>query len=251
MLSVRGLRAGYGHAEVLHGVDIDVARGSVTCIVGPNGAGKTTLARAISSHLRCRAGRVEFDGVDITRARPDTIVRQGLVQVFEGRELFSELTVRENLELGGFAVRKQDRKQRAETLELVHDLFPRLEDRATQKAGTLSGGEQQMLAIGRALMSKPTLLLLDEPSLGLAPIIIEAISEALTRLSGTGITILLIDEDPQRALALADHGYVMVAGQVLASGPSESLKSAAHIELAYLGRLADDESPASAAGPPR
>jgi branched-chain amino acid transport system ATP-binding protein len=237
MLTVERATAGYGSIQVLHGVDLTVERGSVTCVVGPNGAGKTTLARTISSTIRCRSGRITFDGADITRARPEKIVRLGLVQVFEGRELFPDLTVRENLEMGAFAKhRSLGRAGRAEALEFVYDLFPRLADRLTQHAGTLSGGEQQMLAIGRALMSRPTLLLLDEPSLGLAPIVIQAISQVLRRLSEAGLTILLIDEDPQRALKLSDHGYVMVSGEMSRHGPAAELRDAAELEIAYLGR---------------
>jgi branched-chain amino acid transport system ATP-binding protein len=238
MLSVEGAVAGYGNARVLHGVDLRTGPG-VTCVIGPNGAGKTTLARTISGMIRCRTGRVTFDDHDITNARPERIVAMGLVQVFEGRELFPELTVRENLDLGAFArYRRMGRDGRAQALELVHDLFPRLADRAKQRAGTLSGGEQQMLAIGRALMSRPTLLLLDEPSLGLAPIVIQDIYAALRRLAGEGLVIVLVEEDPQRALTLAATGVVLVSGQSVAAGTADELRD--EIELAYLGRPTPD-----------
>jgi branched-chain amino acid transport system ATP-binding protein len=234
MLSVEGVVAGYGNARVLHGVDLSVGP-SVTCVIGPNGAGKTTLARTISGTVRCRAGRVTFDGTNITNARPERIVAMGLVQVFEGRELFPDLSVRENLDLGSFArFRRMGREGRAAALELVHELFPRLADRAKQRAGTLSGGEQQMLAIGRALMSRPSLLLLDEPSLGLAPIVIQGIYAALERLAADGVVIVLVEEDPQRALTLASSGVVLVSGQSVAAGTADELRD--EIELAYLGR---------------
>ena len=244
MLTIEGVRSGYGQVEVLHGIDLQAEHGTVTCVIGANGAGKTTLARTISSTIRCRGGRITFDGKDITRARPEQIVKMGLVQVFEGRELFPEMTVKENLEMGAFAkYRALGRTGRAEQLEFVYELFPRLFDRASQDAGTLSGGEQQMLAIGRGLMSRPKLLLLDEPSLGLAPIVIQAISQVLRRLSETGLTILLIDEDPQRALKHADYGYVMVSGEVSRHGPAADLRGASELEVEYLGRAATVTGP--------
>jgi branched-chain amino acid transport system ATP-binding protein len=229
-LSARGLGAGYGAIRVLDGIDLDVLAGRVTAVIGPNGAGKTTLLRALSG-LIPHTGEVRLDGVALP-ASPAAIVARGLGHVPEGRQLFPQMTVRENLELGAWRV---PRGHRATRLEQVLTLFPRLAERRGQLAGSLSGGEQQMLAIGRALMSRPRLLMLDEPSLGLAPRMVDDVLAIIRRLNEEGVTILLVEQHVAKALALAENAYVLERGRVVLRGPAASLRDSAEVRAAYLG----------------
>ena len=229
-LSVRGLTAGYGAIRVLHGVDLDVPAGRLTAVVGPNGAGKTTLLRALSG-LVTRGGEVRFDGAPLP-ATAAAIVARGLGHVPEGRELFPRMTVRENLELGAW---RAPGGERAARLERVIALFPPLGERHRQLAGSLSGGEQQMLAIGRALMGNPRLLMLDEPSLGLAPRLIDLLLGVVHRLAGEGVTVLLVEQNVAKALALAEHAYVLERGRVALHGPARSLLDSDDVRATYLG----------------
>lgn len=231
LLRVENLRFRYGRATVLDGVDLQVDEGEVVTVVGPNGAGKSTLLGVLSGALRASDGSVILADTDLTRARQSTIVREGCLLVPEGRQVFSALSVSDNLELGGWI----HRRSKNDTRDRVYDLFPRLEERSTQLAGTLSGGEQQMLAIGRAMMGRPRLLLLDEPSLGLAPQVVTRIFEALDHLRSTGVTLLLVEQNAHAALDLADRGYLLSGGAVLASGSSRELAENPIVQHVYLG----------------
>jgi branched-chain amino acid transport system ATP-binding protein len=212
MLTVDAIDAGYGRVQVLKGVSLAVAPGELVTIVGPNGSGKTTLLRAIVGLVPLRGGAIQFMGAAVGGLATEAIVRRGLALVPEGRDLFTPLTVRENLLLGAFAVRGAARRERASDLERVLELFPALRPRLAQPAGTLSGGEQQMLAIGRALMARPRLLLLDEPSVGLAPLVIREIFRTLERLRAGGLTILLVEQNARAALRVADRAYALEPG---------------------------------------
>ena len=229
-LSVRGLTAAYGGIRVLDGIDLDAPAGRLTAVVGPNGAGKTTLLRALSG-LVPRGGDVSFDGAPLPAA-PAAIVARGLSHVPEGRELFPRMTVRENLELGAW---RAPRGERAARLERVIALFPRLGERRHQLAGSMSGGEQQMLAIGRALMSGPRLLMLDEPSLGLAPRLVDLLLGVVRRLPDEGVTVLLVEQNVAKALALAETAYVIERGHVVLHGSAATLLDSEQIRAAYLG----------------
>lgn len=236
MLKVEGLRAGYGSIEVLHAVSVQVQSGEIVTILGANGAGKSTLLKSISGVLPPRGGHVLLSGQDTGRLRPNELVRLGMCHVPEGKQVFQSLTVEENLKLGAYCFRRgEERRRREDDQGKVFALFPRLAERRTQKAGTLSGGEQQMLAIGRGLMGRPKLLLLDEPSLGLAPIIIEAIFSTILDLRREGITILLVEQNVRVALEIADRGYVLQNGQVALEGPSSRLMGDELVKSAYLG----------------
>jgi branched-chain amino acid transport system ATP-binding protein len=226
------LKAGYGQVEVLHGIDLEVRDDEIVAVLGSNGAGKSTLNNNISSIFRPFAGRIVFEGEDITGARPDHIVARGIVQVPEGRRVFPNLTVRENLELGSY---RRGRANRGANMERVTAIFPRLAERFRQSAGTLSGGEQQMLAIGRALMAEPKLLILDEPSLGLSPILVEEVFMLIERIRGEGLSILLVEQNVVQSLAIADRGYVMENGQISLSGPAAELIDDAALKRSYLG----------------
>jgi branched-chain amino acid transport system ATP-binding protein len=232
LLDVRGLSAGYGRVPVLHGVSLAVAAGRIAAIVGPNGAGKTTLMFAVMGLLP-RRGEVRFGGAP---AGPtEAMVAAGAVLVPETRALFADMTVADNLLLGAWPRRRTARAERADTLAEVFALFPRLAERRRQLAATLSGGERQMLALGRALMARPRLLLLDEPSLGLAPRIVRDIFRVLARLRETGIAILLVEQNARAALDIADHGYVLEMGEVVLEGPSGALADDPRIIATYLG----------------
>jgi branched-chain amino acid transport system ATP-binding protein len=233
VLTVSGADAFYGDLQALRGVDFQVAGGEIVSVVGSNGAGKTTALRMVSGVLPPARGRVEFDGVDITRAPPPRIVEMGVSHVPEGRQLFPTLTVRENLEMGAQFPRARGR--RARTMEQVFAYFPRLAERTDQKAGTLSGGEQQMVAIGRGLMSLPRLLMLDEPSLGLAPLIVRKIFEIIELINREGTAILLIEQNVKHALGLSNRGYVLENGEVVMSGPSAELAADPSVRETYLG----------------
>jgi len=232
LLAVRELAAGYGPVEVLRGVDLEVGAGEIVALLGPNGAGKTTLNRVASGLLRPRAGEVSFDGQQVSRLAPQAIVEAGLVQVPEGRRVFPDLSVHENLLLGAY---RRGRARRAANLERVYGLFPRLAERRRQAAGTLSGGEQQMLAIGRALMAEPRLLILDEPSLGLAPLVVEQVLTLLVELNRAGLAMLLVEQNVVQSLAIARRAYVLEQGRIVAEGPSASLLADERLRRAYLG----------------
>ncbi len=233
MLRVQGLSARYGTIQVLRRVTFHVAPGEVVALIGSNGAGKSTLLRVISGLHRPSEGAVEFSGAPIHQTAPERIVHLGLVQVPEARQLFPNLTVLENLELGGYLF---GRKHIAEHREKMFALFPILADRQRQKAGTLSGGEQQMLSIARALMAKPRLLLLDEPSLGLAPLVVEEIYRTLQALHAQGTTILLVEQNAMGALEIAERAYVLETGRIVLSGKASELMEHDDVQRAYLGR---------------
>lgn len=232
MLTVRKLDAFYGEIQTLHGIDLDVREGEVVSVVGANAAGKTTLLNAISGTVE-RYGRVSFFDKDIGSLPPHAIARHGLVQVPEGRRLFPFMTVRENLELGAFA--PHARAHRAENLEKVFDLMPRLKERSGQLAGSMSGGEQQMCAIGRALMAMPRAIMFDEPTLGLAPIMVDVVFKLVRTIKETGITILLVEQNVKHSLAMSDRGYVLENGHIVLSGPAADLLTDPRLKEAYLG----------------
>nr|CRH07127.1 High-affinity branched-chain amino acid ABC transporter (ATP-binding protein) [Candidatus Magnetococcus massalia] len=235
MLSLEGVVAGYGPVTALHGVSLHVNRGEIVTLIGANGAGKSTLLMSIFGNPRVQQGVILFDGEEITQQKTHHIAKMGIAQVPEGRRIFAEMTVMENLAMGVTPLAERDEKLEAESLERVLILFPRLKERAKQRAGTLSGGEQQMLAIGRALMSRPRLLLLDEPSLGLAPLVIKQIFANLRQIADEGTTIFLVEQNANQALKLADRGYVLVNGRITLSGSGESLLSDPEVRNAYLG----------------
>jgi branched-chain amino acid transport system ATP-binding protein len=231
-LSVQGLVASYGPVQVLHGIDFGVESGQTVVILGANGAGKTTTLRALTGMTK-NSGSITFDGIDITAAKTDAIVRMGVAHVPQGRGTFTDQTVEENLRLGAYIRRDGDV---AADLDRMYQLFPRLEERRTQPAGSLSGGEQQMLAIARAIMLRPRLLLLDEPSLGLAPIIVKDLFRTLVELKeSTGTTVLLVEQNANLALEIADHAYVLEAGEIVTSGPAAAIRADEGVRRAYLG----------------
>ena len=232
ILAVRGVTTFYGAIQALHGVDLEVAKGEIVTLIGANGAGKSTLLMTICGSPRARAGVVLLDGENITGLPTYEIVRRGVAQVPEGRRIFPRMSVFENLQMGATIV---DQAHFQSDLDRVFAMFPRLAERRDQRGGTLSGGEQQMLAIGRALMSRPRLLLLDEPSLGLAPLIVKQIFEAIGRIAREeGVTIFLVEQNAFHALRLADRGYVLVNGRVRLSGPAAELLANAEVRSAYL-----------------
>lgn len=234
ILSVKGLHAGYGKAEVLSGLDLLLPQGAVVTVIGPNGAGKSTTLNALMGILPS-TGRIEFDGQDISQATLEERVMAGLALVPEKRELFGTMAVEDNLVLGGFKPMRQRVPNWRSTLDEVYSIFPRLKERRTQLAGTLSGGERQMLAVGRALMSRPKVLMLDEPSLGLAPLVVREIFRTITQLRATGVSILLIEQNARAALEVADHGYVLETGSVALEGPASSLATDSRVIDTYLG----------------
>jgi branched-chain amino acid transport system ATP-binding protein len=233
LLEIAGLCAGYGDVPVLRGIDLSIPAGSITALIGANGAGKTTLLRAISGIIPTEAGTIHYDGENIVGMPPQDIVRAGLVQVPEGRRLFPDMTVKENLLVGSSS--PVARPKREENLATVFELFPKVRERGAQLAGTLSGGEQQMVAIARALMASPRLLLLDETSLGLAPIVVDEIFVAVRRLVAQGLTILVVEQNTALALEVADHGYVLEQGHFAIHGAAASLAADPRVKRAYLG----------------
>ena len=233
LLQVTGLRVHYGAIEAVKGVDFSLDEGKVTTLLGANGAGKSTTLLALSGLLRASAGTILFDGSDLRREPAHRIVARGLMQVAEGREILTTLTVRENLMLGAY--RRNSGQESAADLEMLLQLFPRLRERLDGRAGNLSGGEQQMLAIGRALMGRPRLLLLDEPSMGLAPLLVQEIFHTLRQLNGRGLTIFLVEQNVRQALKIADRAYVMENGKIVLSGPSVELFDNPKVIEAYLG----------------
>jgi branched-chain amino acid transport system ATP-binding protein len=236
VLEVDGLDAAYGELRALSGVTLRVGAGEIVALVGSNGAGKTTLLRAIAGLVRPRAGRIRWNGADIRGLFPHRLVEQGLAMVPEGRRLFGRMTVEENLGLGAFSPRA--RPEAGASLEAVYAMFPRLRERRRQHAGSLSGGEQQMVALGRALMSRPRLLMLDEPSLGLAPRVVEALFSVFAEINRAGVAVLLVEQNVRAALALAHRGYVLEHGRITGEGAAAALLEDPEVRRAYLGPLA-------------
>ena len=234
LLRLEDVNTYYGRIHALQGIDIDVHRGEIVTLLGSNGAGKTTTLKTISGLLHPKRGTVTFDGADISQTPAHELVRVGIGHSPEGRRIFSRLTVYENLQMGGFT---RTAAEREEDTEKALVLFPRLRERLSQKGGSLSGGEQQMLAIGRALMSRPRLLLLDEPSLGLAPILVQQIFSLITEINKQGITILLVEQNAMQALAIADRGYVLQTGKVLLADTAAALAANEDVRKAYLGEI--------------
>ena len=233
MLRVNGIDVFYGQVQILRSVSLDIVKGEIVSLLGSNGAGKTTTVSAVSGVLPVLRGSVEFMDADITKLEPYQRVAMGLIQVPEGRKIFPTLTVRENLEMGSYL--KGPKSMRSETMAFVFSLFPVLERREGQSGGTLSGGEQQMLAIGRGLMSKPKLLILDEPSLGLAPIVVEEIFGVIEKINGEGVMILLVEQNVGQALALSNRGFVLEEGGIALAGSGKDLLGNPHIKKLYLG----------------
>ena len=232
MLKVTGLCAGYGDTEILRGIDIAAGPGEIIAVLGPNGAGKTTLNNVLSGILAPASGSIRFDGEDIAGARAAELVARGLVHVPEGRRVFPNLSVLENLELGSY---RRGRERRAENLERIVSIFPRLRERLSQNAGTLSGGEQQMLAIGRGLMAEPKLLILDEPSLGLAPVLVDLLFSLIQTINKDGLTILLVEQNVARSLEIASRAYVIEQGRIALSGSAAELARNEAVRRSYLG----------------
>ncbi|MGD8715889.1 MAG: ABC transporter ATP-binding protein [Desulfobacterales bacterium] len=231
MLKIRDLHVSYGNAEILHGISFDVPEGSLVTLIGTNGAGKTTTLLAISGLLKPKAGKIEFGGVAINGKRPDEIIAKGIAQCPEGRRVFPAMSVSENLEIGGYTNLKQMRQR----MDFCYTMFPRLHERHKQAAGTLSGGEQQMLAIARALMASPKLLMFDEPSMGLAPNLVEKVGEIIAEINRQGTTVLLVEQNAFMALNMATMGYVLETGQIKLFGRAAELLENDHIQKAYLG----------------
>ena len=232
LFEIKDLEVSYGSIAAIKGISLEVRKGEIVTILGANGAGKTTTMRTISQLLKAKSGSIKFKGQELTQLPAHKIVKLGISQSPEGRRVFGILTVEENLMLGAFVKSKMNK----ETLEWVYQLFPRLQERRKQLAGTLSGGEQQMLAIGRSLMSDPEMLLLDEPSLGLAPILVKAIFEQIKMIADKGLTVLLVEQNAKAALKLADRGYVLDVGKIALSGTSAELLASEKIQEAYLGK---------------
>jgi branched-chain amino acid transport system ATP-binding protein len=232
LLSVRGLHAGYGETEILRGIDMVVGSGDIVAVLGSNGAGKSTLNLAISGLVQARQGSIEFDGRFIHDASPAAIVASGLIHVPEGRRIFPNMSVADNLDLGSY---RRASGQRANNRERVFSMFPRLRERATQRAGTLSGGEQQMLAIGRGLMAEPKLLILDEPSLGLSPLLVEEMFAMILRLNKDGLAVLLVEQNVVQSLDVVHRAYILEHGSFVMSGSAADIRSNANLKRAFLG----------------
>jgi branched-chain amino acid transport system ATP-binding protein len=232
VLEVRDLRSGYGAVEILRGVSLQISSGEIVAVLGSNGAGKSTFNNTVCGLIKAFAGSVHFDGADITHAGTSNIVSAGLIQVPEGRRVFPNLTVLENIELGSY---RRGRANRAKNIERVFGIFPRLKDRIAQRAGTLSGGEQQMLAIGRGMMAEPKLLILDEPSLGLSPLLVEEMFALIKRLNEDGLAILLVEQNVGQSLEIAGRAYVLENGAIAFEGTPEALLANDGLKRAYLG----------------
>ncbi len=232
ILQVKDLRSGYGAVEVLRGVDLDIAEGEIVALLGSNGVGKTTFSSVLSGLLPVRGGEIRFAGQTISGRRASAIVDLGLIHVPEGRHIFPNLTVRENLELGAY---RRGKANRARTIARVEETFPRLRERFDQKAGTLSGGEQQMLAIGRGMMAEPRLLILDEPSIGLSPLLVEEMFELIQKLNRDGLTILLVEQNVLQSMAIADRAFVMENGEIRLSGRPSDMLDDPDLKRSYLG----------------
>lgn len=232
-LSVRGIYTAYDRADVLEDLSLEVAEGSITCLLGSNGSGKTTVIRSILGLTPPRAGRIHFHGADITRLPTHKIVRQGLASIPEGRKVFPGLTVEENLRLGGY--QEDDKGVLMGRIRRVYELFPRLEERATQLAGTMSGGEQAMVSIGRGLMGAPKLLIIDEPSLGLSPLLVKENFRIIQSIREQNITVFLVEQNVRQTLAISDYGYVLSKGRVVAQGDAKTLRDNQEVQQAYFG----------------
>ncbi|MFW8600292.1 ABC transporter ATP-binding protein [Desulfobacterota bacterium M19] len=242
MLKIKNLAAGYGKLKVLRNISLHVDQGEIVTLIGANGAGKTTLLSTICGLLRARHGEIILQGRDISRQSPERIVAAGCSLVPEGRQVFAPMSVRDNLLLGAFVrCRKAENKRQSLDLKPIYKLFPVLKEREAQMAGTLSGGEQQMLAMGRALMARPALIMMDEPSTGLAPMIVKNIFSIIRYLKDEGNTVLLIEQNARAALKIADRGYVMENGKIIVQGPSEDLLANRDVQRAYLGRAVDNK----------
>ena len=233
ILKIEDLQVNYGGIEAVKGISFDVQEGQIVTLIGSNGAGKSSTLRTISGLVKAKAGRIVYDGRDITRMNPQKIVSEGIAMVPEGRHVFDNLTVKENLLIGAYL--RKDRESINEDIEHIYTLFPRLHEREWQLAGTLSGGEQQMLAVGRAIMTQPRILMMDEPSLGLAPIVVKEIFSIIRTLNETGMTILLIEQNANAALRCSHRAYVMETGRITMSGPSADLLADKRVQDAYLG----------------
>lgn len=231
MLKIDGLKVSYGGIEAVKGISFTVEQGQIVTLIGANGAGKSTTLRAIAGLVKAAAGSISFEGEEITGKTPDAIVSRGITLVPEGRHVFPDLTVLENLKIGAYL--RKDKLD--EDIQWVYSLFPRLEERSWQAAGTLSGGEQQMLAVGRALMSKPKLVMMDEPSLGLAPLVVKGIFDIIKKINSEGVTVLLIEQNANMALHTANMGYVMETGRITLTGPGKELLANEDVKKAYLG----------------
>lgn len=232
MISIKNLSAGYGFVEVLRDVSLDISAGEIVAVLGSNGVGKTTLNNTLSGLITPKSGEIYFENELISGRPPEEIVDLGLIHVPEGRKLFPNLTVRDNLELGSY---RRGKGERSQSLEMVLETFPKLRERISQLAGTLSGGEQQMVAIGRGLMSNPRLLILDEPSLGLSPLLVEQMFDLIKRINSKGLTILLVEQNVMQSLTIADRAYVIDEGKVSLSGTAEDLRNNAELKKSYLG----------------
>lgn len=233
MLKVTDLSVSYGAIRALKGISFEVEKGEIITLIGSNGAGKTTTLHSVSNLIKKTGGTIEFEGEDITNLSADKIVQKGLVQVPEGRRVFANMSVKENLEMGAFI--RKDRAKIKSDMEWCFELFPRLKERISQISGTLSGGEQQMLAMARALMTKPALLLLDEPSMGLAPILVDEIFSIIQKISSAGTTILLVEQNAYKALSIASRAYILETGSIIKSGPASELINDGAVKAAYLG----------------
>lgn len=233
MLKVTDLSVSYGAIRALKGISFEVEKGEIITLIGSNGAGKTTTLHSVSNLIKKTGGTIEFEGEDITNLSADKIVQKGLVQVPEGRRVFAYMSVKENLEMGAFI--RKDRAKIKSDMEWCFELFPRLKERISQISGTLSGGEQQMLAMARALMTKPALLLLDEPSMGLAPILVDEIFSIIQKISSAGTTILLVEQNAYKALSIASRAYILETGSIIKSGPASELINDGAVKAAYLG----------------
>lgn len=233
ILEIRDINSGYGEVQILWGTTIGLEEGKLTSLVGANGAGKTTLLRTIMGQIRPKAGSVVFQGKDVSHLPAYEKAELGLIMVPEGRQLFTDMTVEENLEMG--ATPKRAKPHAKKSMELVYEMFPRLKERRIQKAGTLSGGEQQMLAVARGIMSRPVVFMIDELSLGLAPVLVLDLFQSLKRLKAEGLTILLVEQNVQIALAISDYGFVLSQGRIELEGPSKELMENEHVRSAYLG----------------
>jgi branched-chain amino acid transport system ATP-binding protein len=239
MLKVRNLEAGYGKLRVLKRISMHVDPGEIVTIIGANGAGKTTLLHTITGLVKIGSGEIAFKGKNLQKVSPEKIVASGCSLVPEGRQVFSTMTVAENLILGGYVLAKNEKGGINQEIKRVYELFPVLKERAKQLAGTLSGGEQQMLAMGRALMAKPSLIMMDEPSTGLAPLIVKSIFQVILRLRDEGNTVLLVEQNAKAALGIADRGYVLETGKIILQGAAEDLLQNRDVQRAYLGREMD------------
>jgi branched-chain amino acid transport system ATP-binding protein len=236
LLELKRLEVAYGGIHAVKGIDLEVGQGELVCLIGANGAGKTTTLKGICGLLPIKAGTISYDGANITGKPAFQLVRRGLAMVPEGRGVFGALTIEENLAMGAYI--RSDKEGIKSDIERVYSLFPRLKERSRQTAGTMSGGEQQMLAMGRAMMSRPRLLLLDEPSMGLAPLMVQKVFETIVTISGEGVTILLIEQNAKLALEVSKRGYVMESGDIILSGDAKSLLHDPKVRAAYLGEAA-------------